>query len=432
MGQTPSRTQIRSNGLAPVGSHPPSSESQPSFEPSTSLLTTSPSSASEPEVANITVQKQSRRSSLPHRLISSLIPGNSTSATPRTRTASTQSSQRKKWRLSRRFSKTPIADDVAIREVAEPQDEQNRAQDPTAEVEGGKGKAREDEIVDDSQSAPGTSSLSAPLEDAPSTTSDSRLVEQVSDAASRPIRSFPIHPSEEDEDEVVIAPTTESIDPSPQTQGVPPNQSEGIPSMFMPPLGPAGPQPSVGTTTQPPGRQFPPAGTLVVVQGVVHTTDVSRVSEGNMALANNNNNSSNPSFVSDGSLEPPRIGRSPSLSPSSPQRSSSTPRDRLRNRLSGILPRPTSMLPSMPLMSEDSASIDHPPADYPQQLPFDAQSSTATSIGATGSSLGAVPPTSEVSNVNPGSLSPSSIDVLGTLLRCAFNSVMPLLHLVDS
>lgn len=402
--------QIRSNGLAQARSHPPSSESQPSLQPSTSLLTPPSSSVSEPQVASIAVPKRSRHSSLPHRLLSSLVPGNSTSAPPRTRTTSaTQTSQRKKWRLSRRFSKTPVADDVAIHEVAEPQDEQNRTRDSAAEAESGKGKAREDESVDDFQTVPGTSSSSAPLEDATSTPSGSRFVEPASDIASQPIPSFSPHCSEEDEDEVVIAPTTESIDLSPQTQGVPGNQSEGPPSMFIPPLGHTGPQPSVGTTTQLPARQFPPAGTLVVVQGVVHTTDVSRASEANVTLANNNGNSSNPSFANDGNLEPPRIGRSPSISPSSPQRSYSTPRDRLRNRLSGILPRPTSMLP----MSEGIASVGHPAADYPQQLPVDTQSSTATSNSGTG------PPTSEFSSVNPGSLSPSSIDVLGTLLSVA-------------
>jgi hypothetical protein len=89
--------------------------------------------------------------------------------------------------------------------------------------------------------------------------------------------------------------------------------------------------------------------------------------------------------------------------------------------LSGILPRPSSMLPSMPLMSGDSIPVDRPATDYPQQLPVDAQSSTAA--GATGSNAGASPPGSEFPGLSPGSLSPSSIDVLGTLLRCAFYSL---------
>ena len=427
----------RRNDLAQARSHLPSSESQSSSEPSTSVPTPSSSSLSEPQVLNIAATKRSRRASLPHRLLSSLAPRTSTSPAPHTRSDSsaTQSSQRKKWRLSRRFSKAPIANDVALREIAEPQDEQIRSQDSSAEVESEKGKAREDQVVDDFASVQEAStSASASLPDAMSTT---LAVGPASDAPLQPLPSISRYCAEEDEDEVVIAPTTDLIDPFPETQAVPaPAQSEGPP--FMPPLAPAGPQPSVGTTIQPPGRQFPPAGTLVVVQGVVHTTDVSHAPEENTASANNTNNSSNQSFVNAGNLEPPRIGRSSSVSLSSRQRSSSTPGDRLRNRLSGILPRPSSMLPSVPLVSEDGTSVDLTAADYSQQLPVDTQSSTATS-GGTGSNTGTRLPTSEFSGVNPGSLSPSSIDVLGTLLRCAFNTPLhacvmfcPSYHLADS
>ncbi|KAG1743218.1 uncharacterized protein EDB91DRAFT_1126291 [Suillus paluster] len=400
MGQTPSRMQIRRNGLAKARSDMPSSESQSSSELSTSVPNPSSSSVSEPQAASIAEAKRSRRASLPHRLLSSLAPKTSTSETPRTRTTSsaTQSSQRKKWRLSRRISKPPIANDIPIREVAESQDEQSRSQDSPVEVESGKGKAREDEAVDDFPSAPEAStSLSPPIEAVASITSGGRFVEPDSDIPFQPISTASRQCSEEDQDEVVIAPSTELVDSSPQTHVVPPlNQSEGPP--FMPPIAPAGSQPP-----------FPPAGTLVVVQGVVHTTDVSRALEANSA----NNNSNNPNSVIDGGLEPPGIGRSLI----SRQRSSSTPGDRMRNRLSGILPRPSSMLPSVPLMSEDGTAVDRTAADYPQQPPVDTQSSTATLAGGTGSNTGGGPATSEISN--PGSLSPSSIDVLGTLLSVA-------------
>ncbi|KAG1751034.1 hypothetical protein EDB19DRAFT_1267520 [Suillus lakei] len=360
MGQTPSRMQIRRNGIAQARSNPPSSESQSLSEPSTSVPTPSSISVSESQIAGIAETKRSRRASLPHRLLSSLAPRTST---PRTRTDSstTQSSQRKKWRLSRRVSKSPTADDIVVREVAEPEDEHNGSQVPLADVESSKGKAREDEAVDDFPSASEAStSPSLPLEDVASTTSGGRLVQPASEISFQPIPSISRHCSEEDEDEVVIAPTAELIDPSPQVHVPTVNQSEGSP--FMPPIVPAGPQPHIGTTAQPSGRQFPPAGTLVVVQGVVHTTDVSRASEANTA----NSNSSN-----DGNLEPPGIDRSSSVAR---QRSSSTPGDRLRNRLSGILPRPSSMLPSVPLMSEDGAPVDRAAADYPQQFPVDTQS----------------------------------------------------------
>lgn len=411
MGQTPSRIQIRRNGIVQARSNPPSFESQSLSEPSTSIPTPSSSSLSEPQIAGTAETKRTRRASLSHRILSSLAPRTST---PRTQTDSsaTQASQRKKWRLSRRVSPSPAANVIAVREVAEPQDEQNGSQGPPADVESGKGKAREDEAVDDFPSAPEAStSPSPPLEDMISTTSDGGLVEPASDILVQPIPSISRHCSEEDEDEVVIAPTTELIDPSSQVHIPTVNQSEDPP--FIPPIAPAGPQPHVGITAQPLGRQFPPAGTLVVVQGVVHTTDVSRASEANTA---NNNNSNNSNSMNDGNLAPPGIGRSSSVSR---QRSSSTPGDRLRNRLSGILPRPSSMLPSVPLMSEDGTAVDRTAADYPQQLPVDTQSSTASLPAGTGSNTGAGPPTSETSSANSGSLSPSSIDVLGTLLSVA-------------
>lgn len=404
MGQTPSRLQIRRNGISQAGSNPPSSESQSSSEPSISIPTPSSSSVSNPQISGITETKRSRRASLPHRLLSSLAPRTSI---PRTRTDSsaTQSSQRKKWRLSRRVSKSRTADNITVREVVESQDGQNGSPNLPADIESGKGKAREDEAVNDFPSAAEASiSPSPPLEEVVPTTSGGRLVEPAPDISFQPIPSISRHCSEVDEDEVVSAPTTEVIDPSPQVHIPAVNQSEGPP--FMPPIAPAGPQSHVGTTTQPLGRQFPPAGTLVVVQGVVHTTDVSRASEVHTA---NNVNSNNTSSANDGNLEPSGIARSSSVTR---QRSSSTPGDRLRNRLSGILPRPSSMLPSVPLMSEGGAATD-----YPQQLPVDAQSSTA-SLSA-GSNVGAGPPTSETSSANTGSLSPSSIDVLGTLLSVA-------------
>lgn len=404
MGQTPSRIQIRRSGISQARSNPPSSESQSLSEPSTSVPTPSSSSVSEPQIVGAQT-KRSRRVSLPQRLLSSLAPRTST---PRTRTDSlaTQSSQRKKWRLSRRVSKSQTANDIPVHEVAEPQDEENGSQNPPADVESGKGKAREDEAVNDFPSAAEAStSPSPPLEEVVSTTSGGRLVEPGSDISFQPIPSNSRHCSENDEDEVVIAPTTELIDPSPQVHIPTANQSEGPP--FMPPIAPAGPQSHVGTTTQPSGRQFPPAGTLVVVQGVVHTTDVSRTSEVNTS---NNINLNNTSPVNDGNLEPSGISRSSSIAR---QRSSSTPGDRLRNRLSGILPRPSSMLPSVPLMSEDGA------ANHPQQLPVDTQSSTTSLPAGTGPNPGAGPPAPETSSANTGSLSPSSIDVLGTLLSVA-------------
>ncbi|KAG6888736.1 hypothetical protein C0995_006388 [Termitomyces sp. Mi166 len=117
---------------------------------------------------------------------------------------------------------------------------------------------------------------------------------------------------------------------------------------------PEGPAPS----TNSPQHQFPPPGTLVVVQGVVHTTDVPR----------------------------------PSQVPDAPPRASSTPPSS-RNRLSTLLhSRPssrTSFSPSSTTLDSPPVSDEPPPSSAPVLTP----------------------------PAETGPISSGSIDVLGTLLR---------------
>lgn len=74
----------------------------------------------------------------------------------------------------------------------------------------------------------------------------------------------------------------------------PPSQSSTLPPPQPPPPPPL-PLPSQQQTplTPPANRQFPPPGTLVVVQGIVHTTDVSRSGTTTNSNSNSNTNAGN-------------------------------------------------------------------------------------------------------------------------------------------
>lgn len=178
---------------------------------------------------------------------------------------------------------------------------------------------------------------------------------------------------------------------------------------------PAEPQPSRDTVPEPqpqPPRHFQPSGPLVVVQGVVNTSDAAAAQ-------------ANPVSRSSGSGS---LMNSLSAPPLSHRRSSSTPlsvedRHGGRNRLSAFLPRPSSMLGRRP------ASAERPPS-YDSPLFSDASSSLPDH-----SSYDVLPADTDIPSedhrANDDSeerhrpLSPGSIDVLGTLLRCAH---VPLYH----
>ena len=214
------------------------------------------------------------------------------------------------------------------------------------------------------------------------------------------------------DDEVVIAPT---VPPSPPRQPppLPPTQelerpSVPLPSAPTPPSpSPSPPQPSTQQTNTSP-RPFPPPGTLVVVQGVVHTTDVPRSSDRPVATSSPIPPTTNDALYS---------STGSSLDPTSTRPSSVPPESRPRNPLSGILPRPISMAPAVPFPPEpviDSSNIDpltRQTTSHMGGAVEDGEDEDRTRTHPHGISMAQGP-------VGASGLSASSIDVLGTLLRC--------------
>ena len=162
---------------------------------------------------------------------------------------------------------------------------------------------------------------------------------------------------------------------------------------------PSDPRPTA-QHAQPPGRPFPPPGTLVVVQGVVHTTDVPR-----------------PNALSTIATEAASAPRSSSVPPNSSN-------DNTRNRLSTLLrSRPASATAPDPPSSSDTTSLsgistsqdftsspNNPPAEPSQAHPVPrTEPHSLANVHP--------PPIPTSSDSQPGTISSSSIDVLGTLLR---------------
>ena len=173
-----------------------------------------------------------------------------------------------------------------------------------------------------------------------------------------------------------------------------------------------GNEPSALPSTQQPSpqpRHFPPPGTLVVVQGIVHTTDVSRA-----ATPPPDNNTSN------------SIARAPSgLAAGSDQT-----RTRSRNRLSALLrPRSTSSRPSStvvtdPIIVPSPPELESPPLSG-SESPSEDSTQTDVTIPIVNENVDS-PQQDQPADTSPPatenrvpSISSSSIDVLGTLLRWA-------------
>jgi len=155
---------------------------------------------------------------------------------------------------------------------------------------------------------------------------------------------------------------------------------------------------------QPTPRQFPPPGTLVVVQGIVHTTDVSRT----------NNQGTDSSSTSTSTLRP------------APETSAESGTSRTRNRLSALLrPRSTSSRPSSTINDSVPSVTITPPAE--PDLPLSSSVEPEVSEELTSGPADALrdqppleepPPLPTNHHHQTPSISSSSIDVLGTLLRC--------------
>ncbi|KAJ7600406.1 hypothetical protein C8J56DRAFT_910161 [Mycena floridula] len=252
------------------------------------------------------------------------------------------SSGRRSWRQSRRFSKvTP----EPIQPVAESSHDASEPSDRPLASQIEKGKERAQDL---------------PLDSAPEP--DSEASSDSSSLANRLGLSATV-----EEEEVVISPEQ--------------FQEEPAPAPVATTIVPDPPQPAA-----PQNRQFPPPGTLVVVQGVVHTTDIPRPA----------------------SSEPVPEESEPASAVPRPSTPAGTERVGARNRLSALLrSRPSSMAPpespSVPAMSSDSSS--------------DASTLGPLSTATTPSPETSPPPPSDESRTT--AISSSSIDVLGTLLSVA-------------
>ncbi|KAF8133917.1 hypothetical protein EV363DRAFT_1397324 [Boletus edulis] len=211
------------------------------------------------------------------------------------------------------------------------------------------------------------------------------------------------------DEQVVVAPT---VPPSPPRQPTPfPPAQESEPPSFSLSSSPTPPSPSpLQPTTQQVNtspRPFPPPGTLVVVQGVVHTTDAPRSSDRPVT---------NP--IPPMTRDTPNSNTNTSFDPTSPRPSSVPPETRPRNPLSGILTRPASMIPAVSSPSEPTIVSSN---NDPQ-----ARQTTSNANGAAEDSededrAHAHPHGLSMAQGPAGtsSLSASSIDVLGTLLSVA-------------
>jgi hypothetical protein len=372
-------------------SPPPRVVSTPNYPHDNPTTATANPLSSDSTVLNVTPSPGSRRSSVRKSILNLVKPS------ARSRVDSTASSKRKSWRSSKRWSKAPPV-------LNEPPESSSSPSAGPSTVPTTPTLEKETEVEHDA--APDATEEHIDANDRPSTPFPPTLTELSSDFGERTSQvdhevsqnigawlsaqgaQQALAPDvTEDREEVVISP--DQFDVPPPEDHTPSTQPESTPA----------PQPDelVG------GRQFPPPGTLVVVQGVVHTTDVPR----------------NP-------VAPPN----PEI-PDSTLRSSSVPPNpsgTTRNRLSALLrSRPTSMitpqLSSAP--SASSTTTDLIPDPTQQSENFQPAPSTHSQSRANLPHTDPPAPPTEASPPSEfesrgGTISSSSIDVLGTLLRYYF------------
>lgn len=235
------------------------------------------------------------------------------------------------------------------------------------------------------------------------------------------------HVSREDEAEVVISTPQDSqnLPISPETQAT----LSPEPSIPIPPTEPQN-QPQSQPQTQPPlNRQFPPPGTLVVVQGVVHTTDMPRPPSHSHEASTSSTQSASSNTIPD--IPQARRRASSTPRPSTP---AGTERTGARNRLSALLrSRPASMISQRPASTSSDrlgiSSTSNPSAAQLSDTPgvlADASSTTdSAAVGPPAETESSTSPSANAASTtaNPSdaarAISSSSIDVLGTLLRYA-------------
>lgn len=201
-------------------------------------------------------------------------------------------------------------------------------------------------------------------------------------------------------------------------------------SEYTPPHSPtdtsaSNPPPPPVPTEQPPQpqpqlqpRHFPPPGTLVVVQGVVNTTDAPPA-----PTPSRPHHSSAPRPPTDPALlaPPPSRHRRSASAPRSMNRSNNLAEERsaARTGLSSLLPRPNSMITRRP--STESASSNTQASSSQDLLSSEASTSAPSSVTTPEASSSHINEQRDVSSNETSDahrpLSPGSIDVLGTLLR---------------
>jgi hypothetical protein len=407
MGQNNSRHRaVRSTPQVPQSVVPPQSEAIPHDDPSTS--------DAQPSEDIATTSQPSGRSSKRHSLktLISTKPWSTTRSRVDSSTSQPDSqSSRRRWRTSRRFSKAPQEVSGQPQEaVASVPESASEGLDAPVASSSTNPEEREDVDVDitpvDRPATPSgpVSEVATPdigpTEDEQGTSSDIQ----------EPLTQYLGLPNLED-DEVVISPSA-FLEEQDDNAGADVT-SEVTNEMQIPthpvqdgqaPIPTPLPLPPVPASDAQPSRQFPPPGTLVVVQGVVHTTDVSHPPAPPTTPATLSPPNPIPSTMSSN----PRRASSYIPRPSTPVRSEG---GFPRSRRASVLPRPSSMRARPFSMVEGSSVASSIAENNSDSEPIDGESTLASS----GSGSDASTPVSSQSGTP--ALSPSSIDVLGTLLR---------------
>ena len=184
------------------------------------------------------------------------------------------------------------------------------------------------------------------------------------------------------------------------------------------------PEPTSETQAQP-ARHFQGPGPLVVVQGVVNTSDNATVAQSSSTSrpTRTSSNSHHPSATS--------ISRRRSL-PTPSNGVLAEERQNARSRLSAFIPRPSSMLGRRASTPDPTAVPSHerPSSDHPEAPgdPSIVPLFTQRNASATSSETEAHP--DEEIDPRPRPLSRGSIDVLGTLLRFVPSAKYPVVTVV--
>lgn len=358
--------------------------------PSTDL----PPDSSSDVVPDAPTQPRSRRSSFRKSILKLVKPSRRVSV------ASNSGDMGRSWRNSRRWSAAPSSSTPTLAEPPTSSSDVSTAGPSTLDPRpGDKGKQREMSVPEEEEEVYSDATLSNLDQASPQPSSLSNL--HTSTLPSFVESSHAVAEVASELQLVNNSPMENQISDLPSEPTSPVHSWEGN----EPPVLPGAQEPS-------PPRHFPPPGTLVVVQGIVHTTDVSRAATPPPPPPDNNTSNSN------------------ARPPSGLAAGSEQTRTRSRNRLSALLrPRSTSSRPSSTVVTDLTTIPSPPELESPplsgSESPSEESTQTDVTIPVVNENVDsprqdqladAPPPATE--NRVP-SISSSSIDVLGTLLRWA-------------